>query len=895
MRYNFKSIEKKWQEYWEKNKTYKTEINNKPKYYVMDMFPYPSGSGLHVGHPLGYIASDIISRFKKLKGYNVLHPMGFDSFGLPAEQYAIKTGKHPKETTENNISKFKEQLNQLGLSFDWDREVRTSDSKYYKWTQWIFLKLYNSYFDYKNNRAETIEKLELPKGLSANEKIEYIDSKRLAYIDEIDVNWCEELGTVLSNEEVIGGVSERGGFPVIRRPMRQWVMRITDFSERLLEDLDTLDWPDSIKLSQKNWIGKSTGAEICFPIDNKKNIKVFSTRPDTIYGATYLVLAPEHKMVESLTTEKYKDQIINYVDKTAKKSELERQENEKNKTGVFTGSFATNPISGEKIPIWISDYVLSSYGTGAIMAVPAHDERDYEFALKFKLEIIEVIKNDTDEKCYTGDGIVINSGDYNGIENEKFKKIVTEILESKNLGKKTVNYKLRDWIFTRQRYWGEPIPILHSNGKQFPVSEEELPVKLPEVKSYLPTDDGLSPLARSNDWVKVNIKGNQYDRETNTMPQWAGSCWYYLRYLDPNNEINFADKEKIKYWMPVDLYIGGAEHAVLHLLYSRFWHKVLYDLGHVNTPEPFKKLVNQGMILGRSNFIYRIKNTNKFVSYNLRNEYEYTKLHVDVNIVENDKLDLDKFKKSSKEFNDAEFILEGSDYLCGFETEKMSKSKSNVVNPDNIINDFGSDTLRMYEMFLGPLEQSKPWNTNGIEGVYKFLNKFWSLFYDEDNFNISDEKPDSDELKILHTAIKKIENDIDRLSINTCVSQLMITVNELSRKKCNKREILEPLLIVLSSFAPHISEELWSRLGNNESISLSNYPKYNDEFLTEDIFEYPIMINGKLRTKIKFDINIEEKEIKSEVISNEIITKWTENKKIKKIIFIPKKIINVVI
>ena len=895
MRYNFKSIEKKWQEYWEKNKTYKTEINNKPKYYVMDMFPYPSGSGLHVGHPLGYIASDIISRFKKLKGYNVLHPMGFDSFGLPAEQYAIKTGKHPKETTENNISKFKEQLNQLGLSFDWDREVRTSDSKYYKWTQWIFLKLYNSYFDYKNNKAETIEKLELPKGLSANEKIEYIDSKRLAYIDEIDVNWCEELGTVLSNEEVIGGVSERGGFPVIRRPMRQWVMRITDFSERLLEDLDTLDWPDSIKLSQKNWIGKSTGAEICFPIDNKKNIKVFSTRPDTIYGATYLVLAPEHKMVESLTTEKYKDQIINYVDKTAKKSELERQENEKNKTGVFTGSFATNPISGEKIPIWISDYVLSSYGTGAIMAVPAHDERDYEFALKFKLEIIEVIKNDTDEKCYTGDGIVINSGDYNGIENEKFKKIVTEILESKNLGKKTVNYKLRDWIFTRQRYWGEPIPILHSNGKQFPVSEEDLPVKLPEVKSYLPTDDGLSPLARSNDWVKVNVKGNQYDRETNTMPQWAGSCWYYLRYLDPNNEINFADKEKIKYWMPVDLYIGGAEHAVLHLLYSRFWHKVLYDLGHVNTPEPFKKLVNQGMILGRSNFIYRIKNTNKFVSYNLRNEYEYTKLHVDVNIVENDKLDLDKFKKSSKEFNDAEFILEGSDYLCGFETEKMSKSKSNVVNPDNIINDFGSDTLRMYEMFLGPLEQSKPWNTNGIEGVYKFLNKFWSLFYDEDNFNISDEKPDSDELKILHTAIKKIENDIDRLSINTCVSQLMITVNELSRKKCNKREILEPLLIVLSSFAPHISEELWSRLGNNESISLSNYPKYNDEFLTEDIFEYPIMINGKLRTKIKFDIYIEEKEIKSEVISNEIITKWTENKKIKKIIFIPKKIINVVI
>ena len=895
MKYNFKSIERKWQEYWDKNKTYKTEINNKPKYYVMDMFPYPSGSGLHVGHPLGYIASDIISRFKKLKGYNVLHPMGFDSFGLPAEQYAIKTGQHPKETTENNISKFKEQLSQLGLSFDWDREVRTSDSKYYKWTQWIFLKLYNSYFNDKKNKAETIEKLEIPDDLSANEKIKYIDSRRLAYIDEVDVNWCEELGTVLSNEEVIGGVSERGGFPVIRRPMRQWVMRITDFSERLLKDLDTLDWPDSIKLSQKNWIGKSTGAEISFPINNKINIKVFTTRPDTIYGATYLVLAPEHKMVESLTTDDYRNQIKDYVDNTSKKSELERQENEKNKTGVFTGSYAVNPISGKKIPIWISDYVLSSYGTGAIMAVPAHDERDYEFASKFNLKIIEVIKNNTDEKCYTGDGKVINSGDYNGIKNEKFKKIVTEILESKNLGKKTVNYKLRDWIFTRQRYWGEPIPILHSSGKQFPVDEEDLPVKLPEVESYLPTDDGLSPLARIDDWVKVKSGDIEYERETNTMPQWAGSCWYYLRYLDPINEIAFADKEKIKYWMPVDLYIGGAEHAVLHLLYSRFWHKVLYDLGHVNTSEPFKKLVNQGMILGRSNFIYRVKNTKTFVSYNLRNEYDFTKLHVDVNMVENDKLDLDKFKKSSKEFYDAEFILEGDDYICGFETEKMSKSKSNVVNPDNIINDYGSDTLRMYEMFLGPLEQSKPWNTNGIEGVYKFLNRFWSLFYDGNKFSISEEKPDNNELKLLHTAIKKIENDIDRLSINTCVSQLMITVNELSRKKCNKREILEPLLIVLSSFAPHISEELWSKLGNNKSISLSNYPKYNDEFLTEDIFEYPIMINGKLRTKMKFNIDTEEKEVKSEVISNEIVSKWTENEKIKKIIFIPKKIINIVI
>ena len=618
MKYNFGRIEKYWQNFWDKNKTFKAEINNKPKYYVMDMFPYPSGSGLHVGHPLGYIASDIISRFKKLKGYNVLHPMGFDSFGLPAEQYAIKTGQHPKKTTEENIKKFKEQLSQLGLSYDWDREVRTSDSKYYKWTQWIFLKLYDSYYNHKKNKAEKIEKLKIPPGLSDDEKRKYIDSKRLAYIDEVDVNWCEELGTVLSNEEVIGGVSERGGFPVIRKPMRQWVMRITDYAERLLEDLDTLDWPESIKISQKNWIGKSSGAEISFPVLENQKIDVFTTRPDTIYGATYLVLAPEHKLVKRLTTDENKNDIKDYIEKTAKKSELERQENEKNKTGVFTGSYAINPISNNKVPIWISDYVLSSYGTGAIMAVPAHDERDYEFASKFNLEIRQVISHNTDEKCYTGDGKIINSDKYDGTDNNDFKKIITDTLQKLDLGKKTINYKLRDWIFTRQRYWGEPIPIIHNNGKQYPVEENELPIKLPEVESYLPTADGLSPLARSKEWVNIKVGNDNFERETNTMPQWAGSCWYYLRYLDPNNEESFADENKIKYWMPVDLYIGGAEHAVLHLLYSRFWHKVLYDLGHVNTSEPFKKLVNQGMILGRSNFIYRIKNTNKFVSHNLR-------------------------------------------------------------------------------------------------------------------------------------------------------------------------------------------------------------------------------------------------------------------------------------
>jgi len=895
MEYNFLEIEKKWQKHWLNNKTYKSEIkNDKEKYYVMDMFPYPSGSGLHVGHPLGYIASDIISRYKKLKGFNVLHPMGFDSFGLPAEQYAIKTGQHPKITTESNILKFKEQLNKLGLSFDWDREVRTSDSEYYKWTQWIFLKLYNSYFDKSKNKAEPIENLRIPKNLKNEEKIDFIDSKRLAYIDKIDVNWCEELGTVLSNEEVIGGLSERGGFPVIRKPMRQWVMRITKFSERLLEDLDKLDWPDSIKTSQKNWIGKSEGAEISFEVNKTDQIKVFTTRPDTIFGATYLVLAPEHKLLKKITAEDQKKIVGNYIYQASTKSDLERQENEKNKTGVFTGAYAINPISKDKIPIWISDYVLVSYGTGAIMAVPAHDERDYDFAKKFDLKITEVIKNPSKEKCYIGDGKIINSGKYDGIDSIDFKKIVTDELEKKGLGSKTINYKLRDWIFTRQRYWGEPIPILHSDNNSIALNERDLPVELPEVKSYLPTDDGLSPLARNKDWVNVKIDGKIYKRETNTMPQWAGSCWYYLRYLDPLNKNKFADDDKIKYWMPVDLYIGGAEHAVLHLLYSRFWHKVLYDLGYVNTSEPFKKLVNQGMILGRSNFVYRIKDSNKYVSYNLRKKYDYTKLHVDVNLVENDRLDLNKFINSSKEYKNAEFVLEDRDYICGFETEKMSKSKINVVNPDSIISKYGADTLRMYEMFLGPIEQSKPWNTNGIEGVFKFLNKFWSLFHNKEKFYLSDDEPNKNEYKVLHSSIKKIQDDIERLSINTCISQLMITSNELSKLNCNKRKILEPLLIITSPFAPHICEELWNKLGNSNSISEANYPNFIDEYLKEEEYEYPIMINGKLRTKQRFALNISNSEIEKSVMENKIVDRWVEGKTIKKIIIVPKKIINIV-
>ena len=893
-KYNFLETERKWQEYWQENKIFKSEINKKPKYYVMDMFPYPSGSGLHVGHPLGYIASDIISRFKRLQGFNVLHPMGFDSFGLPAEQYAIKTGRHPKETTENNIKRFKEQLNTLGLSFDWDRELKTSDSKYYKWTQWIFLKLYNSFFDTRKNKASDINELKVPKDLEKDKIEEFIDSKRLAYIDKIDVNWCEELGTVLSNEEVIGGVSERGGFPVIRKPMRQWVMRITSYSERLLEDLNSLDWPESIKISQKNWIGKSEGAEINFEVNGNKEIEVFTTRPDTIFGATYLVLAPEHSLINELTTKEQKAEVKEYIFQASTKSELERQENEKNKTGVFTGAYAINPISEEKIPIWTSDYVLVSYGTGAIMAVPAHDERDYEFAKKFNLNINKVIENNSNDLCYTGDGIMINSGKYNGFDNIKFKKIVTDLLREKGSGKDTVNYKLRDWIFTRQRYWGEPIPILHDSKKRIAVKEEDLPVKLPEVKSYLPTDDGLSPLARNKDWVNIKIDGKNLIRETNTMPQWAGSCWYYLRYLDPNNSQSFADETKIKYWMPVDLYIGGAEHAVLHLLYARFWHKVLFDLGFVNTSEPFKKLVNQGMILGRSNFVYRIKDSNKYVSYNLRKDHDYTKIHVDVNLVDNDKLNIKKFINSSKEFENAEFILEENEYLCGFETEKMSKSKSNVVNPDNIIENFGADTLRMYEMFLGPIEQSKPWNTNGIEGVYKFLNKLWSLFHRGDKIVISDKRPDKEELKILHTAIKKIKEDIERLSLNTCISQLMITVNKLSRKECNKREILEPLIIIISPFAPHLCEELWNIIGNNKSVSFAEYPNFNSDYLVEDTYEYPLMINGKLRAKQSFSLNTENSEIEKSVLKNETIKKWLDGGKIKKIIIVPNKVINIV-
>ena len=895
MEYNFRTIEQKWQKYWLDNKVYSVNNNsNLPKYYVLDMFPYPSGSGLHVGHPLGYIASDIISRYKRAKGFNVLHPMGFDSFGLPAEQYAIKTGQHPKVTTDKNIIRFKDQLNKLGLSYDWDREIKTSDSEYYKWTQWIFLKLYNSYFDKKENKAKNISELRIPDSLTDTEKNRFIDSKRLAYVDTIDVNWCEELGTVLANEEVVGGLSERGGFPVVRRPMKQWVMRITEYADRLIEDLDGLDWPDSIKASQKNWIGKSIGAQITFQIDENNTIDVFTTRPDTIFGATYLVIAPEHPILEDIITNEQSEEIEDYCKNTLLKSDLERQENQKNKTGVFTGAYAINPLTEEKIPIWISDYVLYGYGTGAIMAVPAHDERDFEFAKKFNLRIIKVIKSDQD--CYSGEGEIINSSNYNGLMSEDFKNIITTYLEKNKAAKKTTNYKLRDWVFTRQRYWGEPIPILHSDEGTVGLDEKDLPVKLPEVDSYLPTSDGLSPLARNSEWKSVNINGKNFIRETNTMPQWAGSCWYYLRFLDPKNNDSFASKKNISYWMPVDLYIGGAEHAVLHLLYSRFWHKVLFDLDYVNTSEPFKKLVNQGMILGNSAFIYRKIDGKSYVSAEIASKYKTQRIHVDINFVnEKNELDLELLKNNNSEFLNASFEFKDKFYVDR-EVEKMSKSKYNVVNPDDICEKYGTDTLRLYEMFLGPLEQSKPWNTAGISGVHNFLKKFWKLYFDSDsNLLVNDSDPSEQSLKALHKCIKKVSDDIESFSFNTAVSAMMILVNELTSQKCRSRKVLEQLLLVIYPFAPHISEEIWENLGNKKSIVYSEYPDFIESFIHDNTKIYPVSINGKLKHKIELPLNLTKDQIEARILSDEIILEKLNGITPKKIIIVPGKIINFVV
>ena len=920
MDYNFKEIEQKWQKFWETNKVFNvTENPQKPKYYVLDMFPYPSGAGLHVGHPLGYIASDIYSRYKRHLGYNVLHPMGYDAFGLPAEQYAIQTGQHPRITTEKNINKYRSQLKKIGFSYDWSREVTTSDPKYYKWTQWIFLQLFKHWFNNKTQKAEPIETLikkfseNGTKNIDAactkelnftaedwnkkNEKEQQIIllNYRLAYRAKTMVNWCPELGTVLANDEVKEGVSVRGGFPVYQKEMDQWILRTSAYAERLLRGLDDLDWSDSIKEVQKNWIGKSEGAEVYFQIENSnEKILIFTTRPDTIYGATFMVLAPESQYVKSLTTTAQKKEVEKYVEYTKTRTERDRIADTKNITGVFSGSYAINPFTEGKIPIWIADYVLAGYGTGAIMAVPAHDSRDFAFAKHFNLPIIQVIEGaDIEAESYDDkSGKMINSGILNGLEvKEAIQKAIDEI-EKLKIGKRKINYRLRDAIFSRQRYWGEPFPIYYKNDVPYPLDETELPLVLPEIDKFAPTETGEPPLARAKNWT--NKDG--YKLETSTMPGFAGSSAYYIRYMDPQNDQEFVSKKAINYWQNVDFYIGGVEHAVGHLIYSRFWNKFLKDIGVSVTEEPFKKLVNQGMIQGRSNFVYRIKGTNKFVSYGLRKKYEVTPIHVDVNIVNNDILDIEAFKKFSPDYANAEFILEDGKYICGWEIEKMSKSKFNVVNPDLIIEQYGADTLRLYEMFLGPIEQSKPWNTQGIEGVHRFLKKFWRLFFDKNgNIDISDTEPTVDALKVLHKTIKKVREDIEKLSYNTAISEMMICVNQLEKMKINNRLILEQLIILLSPFAPHISEELWHITGHNSFLADAKYPEYDEKYLIEATITYPVAINGKTRFTIELAADTDKKEIEQIAVNHEKTQKYLQGKQIRKIIVVPKRMVNIVI
>lgn len=917
MEYNYLEIEKKWQKYWRENKIFEVkEDKNKPKFYVLDMFPYPSGAGLHVGHPLGYIASDIYSRFKRLKGFNVLHPMGYDSFGLPAEQYAIETGQHPRITTEKNVNRYREQLDKMGFCFDWSREIRTSDPKYYKFTQWIFLELYNSWYNTKSDKAEKIEELiklfekegnknttaycdfckifssEEWNNFSEKEKQEILLKYRLTFLDDVEVNWCPKLGTVLANDEVKDGLSERGGYPVEKKKMRQWMMRITAYSERLLKGLDNLDWSESIKLSQKNWIGKSKGANIFFNISNsKEKIEVFTTRPDTIFGVTFIVLAPENKLVEKITSTEYKSKIEEYILNTKTKNERDRLSEIKNITGVFTGAYVLHPFTNEKLPVWISDYVLNSYGSGAIMAVPCGDQRDYNFAKTFNLDIKRIQDVDISEKAYDAkDKLYINSDFLNGEDYEKAVNLVLEQLEQREIGKEKIQYRLRDAVFSRQRYWGEPIPIYYKDNVPYPFDYSFLPLELPEIDKFLPTENGESPLGRAKNWKTKE----GYEIEKNTMPGWAGSSWYFIRYMDSQNKNNFANKENIDYWQDVDLYVGGSEHATGHLLYSRFWNKFLYDKGLAIKDEPFKKLVNQGMILGTSAFVFRLENSNKFISKNLKDKYKTTPIHVDVSFVKNDILDIEKFKNWKEEYKNAEFDLEEGKYICGRDVEKMSKSKYNVVNPDEIIEKYGADTLRLYEMFLGPLEQSKPWKTEGINGVFSFLKKLWRLFYNGNNFIVTEEKANDSELKILHKAIKKIEEDIINFSFNTSVSTFMITVNELSSLNCNKKEILEKLLILIYPYAPHICEELWESLGYRTSICDAKFPFFEEKFLIENYFEYPLMFNGKMKYKLKFPLHEDIENIKKAVISDKRTEKYLYGKIIKNIIVVKGKIINIV-
>ena len=935
MEYNFKEIEQKWQSYWASRKTFKTELkSDKPKYYVLDMFPYPSGAGLHVGHPLGYIASDIFARYKRLKGFNVLHPMGYDSFGLPAEQYAIQTGQHPEITTKTNIARYREQLDKIGFSFDWDREVRTSDPKYYKWTQWIFIQLFNSWYNPETSKAEPIATL-IPQlnnfeTLSEKEQSDLLLQYRLAFLSDTMVNWCPALGTVLANEEVKDGVSERGGYPVERKLMKQWSLRITAYAERLLNDLEYIDWTDSIKEAQRNWIGKSEGTSLLFQIENsQEQIEVFTTRPDTIFGVSFLTLAPEHELVNMITTSEQKIYVDEYVTVSKKRSDRERMADVKKISGVFTGAFALHPFNGKKIPVWVGDYVLAGYGTGAVMAVPGHDSRDFAFAKQFELPIIEVVRGgDLNLASYDAkEGTLINSDFLDGLEVSVATKKAISVIEEKGLGKGKTNYRLRDAIFGRQRYWGEPIPVYYKDGLPKVLDESELPLILPEVDKYLPTETGEPPLARASTSWKKN--GN-FDYEYSTMPGWAGSSWYFLRYMDANNDKEFISKQAAEYWQNVDLYIGGAEHATGHLLYVRFWTKFLYDLGLIPVIEPAKKLINQGMIQGVSSFVYRSNSTNSFVSYHLiKDQFDKTSieeleklasltnakdeiisawqnssyhkygkvtpLHVDVNLVDNNILDIEAFRNWREEYKQAEFILEDGKYICGSEVEKMSKSKWNVVSPDDMVAQYGADCLRLYEMFLGPLELSKPWNTNGITGVSNFMRKLWRLYHDGDIYNVSDEEANKAELKTLHKTIKKINYDIENFSFNTSVSNFMICVNELTELKCNKRSILEPLAILIAPYAPHIAEELWSKLGHSETITYANFPECNESYLIETSFSYPISLNGKTKFNHEFDLSITKEELEKAVMNLDQTIKILDGKAPKKVIVVHQKIVNIVV
>lgn len=1007
MFYDHQQIEKKWQKYWEENQTYKTsDSTDKPKFYVLDMFPYPSGAGLHVGHPLGYIASDIYARYKRHQGFNVLHPVGYDSFGLPAEQYAIQTGQHPAVTTEQNINRYEEQLKKIGFSFDWSRELRTSDASYYKWTQWIFIQLFHSWYNKETDKAESIETLikhfeekgsldlnanqndeltftaEEWKNASEIDKEDILLNYRLSFRAETTVNWCPALGTVLANDEIKDGKSERGGFPVYQKKMMQWSMRISAYSERLLQGLKTLDWPQPLKDAQEYWIGKSQGAQVKFQVENHDEIvEVFTTRPDTIFGATFMVLAPENPLVETITTAEQKAEVENYIEETSKKTERDRMSDVKNVSGAFTGSYAINPFSNEKMPIYISDYVLMGYGTGAVMAVPAHDERDHRFATKFNLEIKKVVETEEDvqEKSFDSKtSTCVNSDFLNGLSYEDAKALIIDAVEKRAIGNGTTNYRQRDAIFSRQRYWGEPVPIYYKDGMPYTLPNAALPLELPEVEKYLPTEDGDPPLgnAKTFAWDEANQKvvstdliddNTIFPLELSTMPGWAGSSWYFLRYMDPNNDEVFAKKELTDYWGQVDLYIGGSEHATGHLLYSRFWNMFMKDRGYINQDEPFQKLINQGMILGMSAFVLRLnssrvsfdginKNVNNIyvskkiqdvlnksgirnISFKVNNriklfddklkeidfdglneeernvisnvlnhfeganqisidiEFLFLPIHVDVSLLKGttDELDTESFKAWRPDYADAEFILEDGKYITEREVEKMSKSKYNVVNPDDICDEYGADGLRLYEMFLGPLEQSKPWNTQGLSGVYGFLKKFWNLYFNEDQFEVSDEEPTKAEYKVLHTLIKKVVYDIENFSFNTSVSSFMIAVNELQKIKCNKRNILEPLTVIISPYAPHICEELWSLLGHDTSIEFEKFPELNEDYLVEDEIQYPVSVNGKMKFKISLSAQLSAKEVEDLVLQDEKMQQILEGKAPKKIIVVHHRIVNIVI